>query len=166
MAIRLDPDRDAELIKRLGISAIEDQPKKRPPKYRNRRFKKDGINWDSEHEYFCFLELQDLLSRGVIKTLERQKPIPLMIGDSLVGTYVADFVITLPGSDEWFVIDAKSEITCRTQSWRRTVKHVKAQYGKEIHMALKGKTNCSQIVVQIKNDLLNLDPAAKKPIQR
>lgn len=151
MPLRLDPTKDAELLAKLGVTV--DKPKKQ--KYGNRRFERDGLKWDSEHEYWTWIELKDELRRGNITSLKRQVRFPFYRDDVKVGTFVCDFVITVPGSDQEFMVDAKSAWTCRNQAWRRMVRHVEAEYKCRIWTVMKGESNAQQTVVQIKETLIN-----------
>jgi hypothetical protein len=55
--------------------------------------------FDSKLEYQRFLELQLMERAGLISDLRRQIKYPLVLGDTLVCTYIADFVYLKNGTE-------------------------------------------------------------------
>jgi hypothetical protein len=65
--------------------------KKTYRKYNNVKTNIFGITFDSKKEANRYTELRMLLSAGVIKDLEIQPRIQLMVNDKSVGYYIGDF---------------------------------------------------------------------------
>lgn len=139
-------------MRRLGID-LPPQPKRH--KYGARRFKVDGVAWDSRWEHDCWLNLRSLQSRGKIHDLRRQVPFPLtMEGGELVKTYMADFVFKLILDGDDIVADAKSPYTVKGQAWRMTVKMMAAQHHKKVHTIIKGQSTPEDLVVHLRRQML------------
>lgn len=60
-------------------------------KYRNVRTRVDGISFHSKREAARYLELKMLLKAKKIKNLRLQVRFPLMVNETKVGHYIADF---------------------------------------------------------------------------
>lgn len=82
-------------------------------------------------------------------------PYQFIQNNVLIGTYIADFVFGLELDGEKFVADAKHRETAKGQSWRRTVKMMKAFYKKEIHMIFKGESDPEKLVVHLRSSMLH-----------
>jgi hypothetical protein len=94
-------------------------------KFKNIRTEKDGQKFDSRWEAERFQQLKLMEAAGEICELRAQVPFPLMVGDELIGAYVADAVyVTADGRK--VVEDAKG---CKTPLYRWKAKHFRAQYG-------------------------------------
>jgi hypothetical protein len=112
-------------------------PKKKRAKYNNIRFYADGHYWHSRREYERWLLLTARQRAGEISGLKRQVPFPLTVRDTDIGTYKADFVYIERGQLVAEDVKAKRRRGRRrsvteTAEFRRTVKHIKAQYGIDI----------------------------------
>lgn len=94
-------------------------------KFKNIRTVKDGQKFDSRWEAERFATLRLMEAAGEIRELRAQVPFPLMVGDTLIGAYVADAVY-LTADGRKVVEDAKG---CKTPLYRWKAKHFKAQYG-------------------------------------
>ncbi len=91
----------------------------------------DGILFDSKAEAKRYSELKLLLRAGKILSLVRQWNYPLLVNETVVGTYRADFVYrekTKTGN-HLVIEDVKG---CRTREYILKKKLVKAIYGIEI----------------------------------
>ena len=97
-----------------------------PGKYRNVRTEADGIKFDSSKEakYYGILKLRK--AAGEL-TFERQVKYDFVINGILVCSYVADFVLQLPGKKQ--VVDVKG---MRTPIYKLKKKLMKAVYGIDI----------------------------------
>lgn len=104
-------------------------------KYRAKRTEVDGITFASQKEAKRYQDLKLLQQAGEISELELQPEFELMVGDTCVCKYVADFRYRLkqhtgdlnPGEE--VVEDVKG---CNTAVYRLKKKLMKAIYGIEI----------------------------------
>lgn len=94
-------------------------------KFKNIRTVKDGQKFDSKWEAERFQQLQLMAAVGEIRDLRAQVRFPLLVGDELIGAYVADAVYTTADGRK-VVEDAKG---CKTPLYRWKAKHFRAQYG-------------------------------------
>lgn len=102
--------------------------KTKPRKYRNEPVTVDGIRFDSKREAERWCKLVSAERAGAIQKLRRQVSFDLHAeGGRAIGRYVADFVYQRDGVT--VVEDAKG---VRTQLYRRSKKHLEAEYGIEI----------------------------------
>lgn len=62
-----------------------------PAKYRNRVFEVDGVRWHSKREYERWLALKAMERDGLIRDLERQVTVPLVVNGVQVCRLVIDF---------------------------------------------------------------------------
>lgn len=94
-------------------------------KFKNIRTEKNGQKFDSKWEAERFEQLKLMEAAGEIRDLRPQVSFPLMVGDALIGAYVADAVYVT--SDGLKVVeDAKG---CKTPLYRWKARHFRAQYG-------------------------------------
>lgn len=94
-------------------------------KFKNIRTEKNGQTFDSKWEAERFEQLRLMEAAGEIVELRAQVPFPLMVGDTLIGAYVADAVY-LTADGRKVVEDAKG---CKTPLYRWKAKHFRIQYG-------------------------------------
>lgn len=109
------------------------------PKYRNRKVTVDGVTFDSKGEYARWCELQLLESAGTIRNLERQKRIALL---SHTGVKVAECRIDFAyfEGEKRIWEDFKSPATRKLPTWRRNIRHIRADYPNvELREHVKGK---------------------------
>ena len=104
--------------------------KRKGSKYRNRRFVKDGVRWDSEKEYARWQMLYQRFREGLIAGLRRQREFKFVINGIHVCSYVADFIYRQDGA--LVVEDVKSEITRKLRDYRIKRKLFRAIYGFDI----------------------------------
>lgn len=102
---------------------------RKPPKYRNRPKRIDGIYFPSGKEAQRYLDLQLLQKAGAITGLILHPRYPLEVMSVVLGEYIADFQYYERGQK--VVEDVKSKIT-RTPIYRWKIRHLKAQYGIEV----------------------------------
>lgn len=106
----------------------------KPSKYKNKKTEVDGILFDSKREAERYLELKALQAAGSIHFLRRQIRVPLVVAETLVAHWVADFEYIegpIPtGPLIWE--DVKSDYTRKLPVYRLKKKLVKAIYGREI----------------------------------
>ena len=95
-------------------------------KFRNVRVENDGEACDSKWEAERLQQLQLMEKAGEIRELRTQVSFPLMVGDEMVGAYVADAVYFDVKQNRKVVEDAKGY---RTPLYRWKARHFKAQYG-------------------------------------
>ena len=90
-------------------------------KYRNVRTTIDGETFDSKLEAQRYQELKLLEKAGEVRDIQRQVVFPLMVGETRVAKYVADFVyLEHVEYERWQVVreDVKSEPTRKKESYR------------------------------------------------
>lgn len=109
-------------------------------KYNNKKVSFDGYTFDSIREKNRYIELKDMLDRGIIQDLELQKRFDLytpkldletkeVFGIEKDGWYVADFVYKINQFNQVVVEDVKGY---RTKEYKKKRKRMKIQYGIEI----------------------------------
>lgn len=108
------------------ISKGQPRPINPRAKFKNIRQEKDGQTFDSKWELEQFERLKLREAAGEIRDLRRQVSFPLMVGDTLIGAYVADAVYVEVSDGRKVVEDAKG---CKTPLYRWKARHFKAQYG-------------------------------------
>lgn len=107
----------------------------KPSKYKNKKTEVDGILFDSKREAERWIELKALEAAGKISDLRRQVRIPLVVKETLVAHWVADFQYIdseAPSIDSLVWEDVKSAYTRKLPLYRLKNKLVKAIYGREI----------------------------------
>lgn len=82
----------------------------------------DGIRFDSKIEARRWGDLQLLQRAGEISGLRRQVRFPLLVGEVVIGHYVADFVYT-----NWIGVDVIEDVKGhQTEIFKRSAKHMAA----------------------------------------
>lgn len=78
-------------------------------KFRNKPTHADGIQFASKKEAKRWMDLKFLLSKGLIRNLERQVTFKVEVAGKLICRYIADFVYEEAAHGEWsrVVEDAK-----------------------------------------------------------
>lgn len=115
-------------------------PKRR--KYGGKPCYYDRSLFRSEGERDRYKELRLLERADQIRDLVTQPVFPLIVDGVRIGTYRADFryldkVKAFPSGVE-IIEDFKSPVTAAKETFRRTVKHIEAQYGIRIVIVMKG----------------------------
>lgn len=100
-------------------------------KYKNKKIKVDGINFDSMKEAAYYGKLKMIKASGEILDFKRQIRFPLKINEVLITTYVADFVLYYAGG-KMVVVDVKSEFTKKLPVYRIKKNLMRAIYQIEI----------------------------------
>lgn len=100
-------------------------------KYGNRKTVVDGITFDSAKEARRYGELRLMERAGLIRDLQTQRALPLIVNDHDCGTYRADFVYATRAG-VIVVEDVKSEITRKNPVYRLKAKLVRAIHGVDI----------------------------------
>lgn len=95
----------------------------KPSKYGNVRTEVDGVVFDSAKESRRYLELKTAEKAGLIQELTLQPRYPLVIGGSVVATYIADFRYMQEG--RVVIEDVKG---MKTQTYRLKKKMFEALY--------------------------------------
>lgn len=110
--------------------------KKPGNKFGAKRVTIDGITFHSKAEarFYCDLKLREKI--GEVTDIELQPKFPLQAGDDgdVIGVYKADFRFYDHIQNRRRVVDVKG---VQTREFRRTVKHVLAQYGIKIEVIHK-----------------------------
>lgn len=112
----------------------------RPSKYRAKKTFAEGLKFDSRHEAEVWGALRSLEKLGLIRNLQRQVPVKLVVNGHHIGDMKVDFhfeeLRTETGS--WIEVwaDAKSERTRRLPEWRMKSKLFTAIHGKIIREVL------------------------------
>lgn len=118
--MRLSEEQYAEIMR-----GRQSKPVNPRAKFKNIRTERDGQKFASRWEAERFATLRLMEAAGEIRELRAQVPFPLMVGDTLIGAYVADAVY-LTADGRKVVEDAKG---CKTPLFRWKARHFKAQYG-------------------------------------
>lgn len=96
---------------------------KRPAtKFGNRKTVVDGITFDSAKEARRYGELKLLERAKVIRFLRTQPRFPLVVGETTVAHYVADFAYVRTADDVQVIEDVKSEATRKLPVYRLKAK--------------------------------------------
>ena len=96
-------------------------------KYKNVKTIYNGQSFDSKLEAKYCQELDFKLKAGLIQGYQRQVRYPLVVNNILIGTYIADFVVTYPDKVE--IVDTKG---FRTRDYTLKKKLMKAVYSLDI----------------------------------
>ena len=78
-------------------------------KYRNKKTIVDGITFDSKKEAARYADLKLLEKAGLIRNLELQPVVPLIVNGVKIGSYIGDFAYSERGSR--VIEDVKSPAT-------------------------------------------------------
>lgn len=114
-----------EQFEELMRGRAQPRPVNPRAKFKNIRQEKDGQQFDSKWELERYEQLKLMQAAGEIRELRAQVSYPLMVGDALIGAYVADAVY-VNADGRKVVEDAKG---CKTPLYRWKARHFKAQYG-------------------------------------
>lgn len=101
-------------------------------KFHNIRTEVGGIVFASKKEASRWEFLLEQQARGVIRDLKRQTRWPLLVNKIKIGTYIDDFNYTVVQTTTFIVEDSKSVRTAKLPMYRRSKKHMLAQYSIEI----------------------------------
>lgn len=109
-----------------------EQETKSKSKYRNTKVSNSHGYFDSQKEYYRYLELKSLEKNNVIEDLQRQVMFELIKknGKERATVYFADFVYVKDG--EYIVEDVKSEITRKKPDYVMKRKLMLDRHGIEI----------------------------------
>ena len=91
---------------------------KKPNKFGNIRTVQDGITFDSRKEAARYRTLKALLSTGQIADLQVHPRFPLIVNQTLVCVYIADFSYIDMRNGKSVVEDVKSPITAKLSAYR------------------------------------------------
>jgi hypothetical protein len=108
--------------------------RKASPKFSNIRGEVNGKKVASKLEGNRYSQLLELERYGEIEKLRFQQPFPLLVGEIMIGSYVADFAYVDTRTKRQIVEDAKG---VETAMFRWKAKHFAAQYGYEITIVRK-----------------------------
>ena len=100
----------------LLLAAAGDKPKR--SKFGNRKVEIDGLTFDSAKESRRYGALKLMERAGEIRFLRLQERFPLIVGETTVAYYVADFVYVRTADDVQVIEDVKSEITRKDSTYR------------------------------------------------
>lgn len=100
----------------LLLAAAAEKPKR--AKFGNRKVVIDGHTFDSEKEGRRYGALKLMERAGKIRFLRLQERFPLIVGDTTVAHYLADFVYVRNVDDVQVIEDVKSEITRKDSTYR------------------------------------------------
>lgn len=102
------------------LAAAAKKPKR--SKFGNRKVEIDATSFDSEKEGRRYRDLKLMERAGEIRFLRLQERFPLVVGDTTVAHYVADFVYVRNADDVQVIEDVKSEITRKDKTYRLKAK--------------------------------------------
>lgn len=117
----------------------ESGKKKRHGKYNAKKVVIDGIEFDSTWEGKRYSQIKILEKSGEVKDLKLQVPFRLEVNDSLICTYIADFVYLEDGKQ--VVEDAKG---VKTPEYLLKKKLMKAIHGIEIRESYRPSSKSRQ----------------------
>ena len=126
----------ADFQQMVGITPA---PKRK--KYLNQPQYFDRVNFASKAELARYKDLRFLQDAGTIRDLVVHPIFPLRSdGGDVIGRYAADFryiaLQPLPNAGDEVIEDVKSPRTAKTAAFRRTLKHIKAQYGIDVQIVM------------------------------
>jgi len=98
-------------------------------KYFAKRTERDGIWWDSKKEADRYSELKILERIGHIKNLIIKPRFPIVVNNTLICEYVADYAYFDVRKGETVTEDCKG---CKTVVYKLKKKLFEAQYGRKI----------------------------------
>lgn len=104
---------------------------KKRNKFRAIRTTLDGITFDSKREAAFYAELKLRERAGEVSDVELQPRFPLNVEHEVIGVYRADFSFWDNRENRRRVVDVKG---VEPRGFRRTLKHVRAQYGVEVEI--------------------------------
>lgn len=163
MTLRLDPVRDLEFLQKRktkdGRSLLEaakpakrsaldqlnglilDAPLVQKEKKRNhlgnKIFEAEGVRWQSEGEYHCWLWLKEQQKKGLIQKLERQVELPIEFNGVHICNSVLDFSFEYQGKKIY--ADYKSVFTSKRQRWVWQKRMILAAYGIKVWEFIGGR---------------------------
>lgn len=119
------------MTERISAAEFTRMAKKPGNKFGAKRVVLDGITFHSKAEakFYCELKLRE--KAGEVTDVELQPRFPLQVESEVIGVYRADFRFWDNVQNRRRVIDVKG---VQTREFRRTVKHVLAQYGIRIEV--------------------------------
>lgn len=97
-------------------AALARAPGKR--KYRNEPIEVDGVKFASKREQKRHAELKLMEQAGEIRFLRLQPVFPLIVGQTQVAKYIADFAYVRNSDDVQIIEDVKSAITRKDPLYR------------------------------------------------
>ena len=97
-----------------------------PSKYGNRKTVVDGIIFASAKEARRYGELKLLARAGEIRDLALQPRYPIIVGETTIAHYLADFTYVEAASGVQIIEDVKSEATRKLPVYRLKVKAMRA----------------------------------------
>lgn len=119
------------------------------PKFKNKRCTYNGHTFDSLGERNRFMQLELMEKAGLIANLVPHPSFKLMVARieddkptgevTAIGKYTPDFQYTDLETGEHVVEDFKSPATANTVPFKRTVKHMAAQYGITVKVSMKNR---------------------------
>jgi hypothetical protein len=125
-------------------------------KFGNRKFKAEGLTWDSEYEYYCWQVLGELQKQKLIFNLRRQVIIRFAHNGVHICRFIPDFGFDaqqLPKPDNNFkdrlpqiIADAKSKFVANFQKYKWQKNMLRAFYSREVLEFIKGETHIEAAV--------------------
>ena len=124
-----------EIAKKYGLSVEHEEKRiaevaEKPLKYRNKITEVNGLVFASRKEAKTYLDLVSRSNAGLITDLELQPRYPMVVNETKVCTYVADFRYIEDG--RVVVADVKSPATRKNPVYRLKKKLMRALYNIEI----------------------------------
>ncbi len=159
--------KDAKTGKPLMQVMLENKSTKKAPKlagateevmplFGNKKVLREGKWWDSEWEYFVYLDLRECQKRNYISDLETQVTYKFIHNDVYITRIKADFAFTLlrkHGDSIHVVADAKSHWTAKFQRFRVQKNLMRAFYNREIMVFYKNDTNVQNKIKDLFNSM-------------
>ncbi len=112
-----------------SLDAVEPKGPAKKSKYKNRKVVVDGITFDSKAEAKRWAMLLHMERSGEIYALRRQVRFPIVVNDTKICTWIADFTYRTAASGNDVVEDVKSEFTRKLPLYRLKYKLVQAVLG-------------------------------------
>jgi hypothetical protein len=158
--LTLEPGAENRLERNPGdailLSAPQHGRKSGNEKFGNRKFKAEGLTWDSEYEYYCWQVLGELQKQKLIFNLRRQVIIRFAHNGVHICRFIPDFGFDaqqLPKPDNNFkdrlpqiIADAKSKFVANFQKYKWQKNMLRAFYSREVLEFIKGETNIEAAV--------------------
>lgn len=115
--------------------------------YSNKGFRdSEGVYWQSQWEYTCWLQLKDLERLKIISQLERQKTIIFTHCGVKIWEARLDFIFLRNSDLKLIYADSKCDYSTENRIWKTTCRMVLAFKRSEILIFYQDQTNIEQAI--------------------
>jgi len=137
-----------DAMKHMGESLLKRFEEEPRSKAGNKKVVRHGMVFDSKWEYDCWLQLNLLEKKGVIRNLKHHETYKFEYNGVYLTRMVPDFQFELKCGKEWklVVADAKSPYTMKMNRAGLAKRMMRAFYGLEVQMFILGVTDVYKTV--------------------